>query len=206
MALWALCWQWLRHSGTGRGYNGVTQSPTLFNSFNVMGSGYNRGVSVARLPSSTTNTADRILVSSGIDGNSQVEAYNGRTSTRDDAFAAYSNSRAQVFSAALMTIQSSTCRACSEHKTVFESTVTIWCIEIHVATVNGELPLRIAVLKSTTENISRPFLPYGIRFSLSCTVFMHSRDDVLSFVREISGSGTFESLQVFLAHPLADFL
>ena len=84
-----------------RGYNGVTQSPTLFNSFNVMGSGYNRGVSVARLPSSTTNTADRILVSSGIDGNSQVETYNGRTSTRDDAFAAYSNSRAQVFSAAI---------------------------------------------------------------------------------------------------------
>ena len=84
-----------------RGYNGVTQSPTLFNSFNVMGSGYNRGVSVARLPSSTTNTADRILVSSGIDGNSQVETYNGRTSTREDAFAAYSNSRAQVFSAAI---------------------------------------------------------------------------------------------------------
>ena len=74
---------------------------TLFNSFNVMGSGYNRGVSVARLPSSTTNTADRILVSSGIDGNSQVETYNRRTSTRDDAFAAYSNSRAQVFSAAI---------------------------------------------------------------------------------------------------------
>ncbi|MDA8043306.1 MAG: hypothetical protein MPJ22_12880, partial [Pirellulales bacterium] len=46
-------------------------------------------------------TADRILVSSGIDGNSQVEAYNGRTSTREDAFAAYSNSRAQVFSAAI---------------------------------------------------------------------------------------------------------
>ena len=84
-----------------RGYNGVTQSPTLFNSFNVMGSGYNRGVSVARLPSSTTNTADRILVSSGIDGNSQVETYNGRNSTREDAFAAYSNSRAQVFSAAI---------------------------------------------------------------------------------------------------------
>ncbi|MFL2863292.1 MAG: DUF11 domain-containing protein [Pirellulales bacterium] len=84
-----------------RGYNATTASPTLFNSFNVMSAGYNRGVSVARLPSSTTNTADRILVSSGLDGNSQVETYNGRNSTRDNAFAAYSNSRAQVFSAAI---------------------------------------------------------------------------------------------------------
>ena len=84
-----------------RGYNATTASPTLFNSFNVMSAGYNRGVSVARLPSSTTNTADRILVSSGLDGNSQVETYNGRNSTRDQTFAAYSNSRAQVFSAAI---------------------------------------------------------------------------------------------------------
>ena len=84
-----------------KGYNATTASPTLFNSFNVMSAGYNRGVSVARLPSSTTNTADRILVSSGLDGNSQVETYNGRNSTRDQTFAAYSNSRAQVFSAAI---------------------------------------------------------------------------------------------------------
>ena len=84
-----------------RGYNGTTASPTLFNSFNVMSSGYNRGVSVARLPSSTSGNADRILVSSGIDGNTQVETYNGRNSTREAVFQAYGNSRTQVFSAAI---------------------------------------------------------------------------------------------------------
>ncbi len=84
-----------------RGYNGTTAAPTLFNSFNVMSSGYNRGVSVARLPSSTSGNADRILVSSGIDGNTQVETYNGRNSTREAVFQAYGNSRTQVFSAAI---------------------------------------------------------------------------------------------------------
>ena len=84
-----------------RGYNGTTSGPTLVNSFNVIRTGYNRGVSVARLPSSTTSAADRILVSSGFDGNSLVEIYNGRNSTRDNSFFAYTDSRAEVFSAAI---------------------------------------------------------------------------------------------------------
>ena len=84
-----------------KGYNGTTASPTLFNSFNVMSAGYSRGVSVARLPSSTTGSADRILVSSGIDGNAQVETYNGATSSRDAVFQAYGNGQTQVFSAAI---------------------------------------------------------------------------------------------------------
>ena len=84
-----------------RGYNGTTAGPTLFNSFNVIRTGYNRGVSVARLPSSTANAADRILVSSGFDGNSLVEIYNGRNSTRDNSFLAYTGSRAEVLSAAI---------------------------------------------------------------------------------------------------------
>ena len=84
-----------------RGYNGTTAGPTLFNSFNAIRTGYRRGVSVARLPSSTTNAANRILVSSGFDGNSLVEIYNGRKSTRDNSFFAYTDSRAEVFSAAI---------------------------------------------------------------------------------------------------------
>ena len=84
-----------------KGYNGTTASPTLFNSFNVMSAGYSQGVSVARLPSSTAGSADRILVSSGIDGNAQVETYNGATSSRDAVFQAYGNGQTQVFSAAI---------------------------------------------------------------------------------------------------------
>ena len=84
-----------------RGYNCTTSGPTRFNSFDVIGDGYRRGVSVARLPSRTTNAADRILVSSGLDGNSLVEIYNGRNSTRDNSFFAYIGSRAEVFSAAI---------------------------------------------------------------------------------------------------------
>ena len=84
-----------------RGYNGTTAGPTLFNSFNVIRTGYNGGVSVARLPSSTANAADRILVSSGFDGNSLVEIYNGINSIRDNSFLAYNGSRAEVLSAAI---------------------------------------------------------------------------------------------------------
>ena len=63
--------------------------------------GYRRGVSLARLPSKATIAADRILVSSGSDGNSLVEIYNGRNSKRDNSFLAYTDSRAEVFSAAI---------------------------------------------------------------------------------------------------------
>ena len=40
-------------------------------------------------------------MSSGFDGNSLVEIYNGRKSTRDNSFFAYTDSRAEVFSAAI---------------------------------------------------------------------------------------------------------
>ncbi|MEO1991561.1 MAG: hypothetical protein ABGW78_06485 [Pirellulales bacterium] len=84
-----------------KGYNGTTASPTLFNAFNVMSPGYNRGVSVARLPSSTPQFPDKILVSSGINGNAQVETYSGTNSVREAAFQAYGDARTQVFSAAI---------------------------------------------------------------------------------------------------------
>ena len=87
-----------------RGYNGTTASPTLFDSFSVMGSGFNRGVSVARLPQSfrTVSGPDMLLVSSGIDGNAQVETYGFNPNAyRVAAFQAYGNARTQVFSAAI---------------------------------------------------------------------------------------------------------
>ena len=83
------------------GYNGTTSEPTRLNSFDVIRTGYRRGVSLARLPSKATIAADRILVSSGSDGNSLVEIYNGRNSKRDNSFLAYTDSRAEVFSAAI---------------------------------------------------------------------------------------------------------
>ena len=82
-------------------YNGQPARPTLLNSFNPFGSGYNRGASVARLPSSVPGNADKILVSAGSNGGSLVETYTGLSKTREAAFAAYAGSRADVFSAAI---------------------------------------------------------------------------------------------------------
>ena len=82
-------------------YNGVPATPTLVNAFNPFAAGYERGVSVARLPSRVTGQADRILASSGSSGGSLVETWSGMGSVRDAAFAAYAGSRADVFSAAI---------------------------------------------------------------------------------------------------------
>ena len=82
-------------------YNGQPARPALINSFNPFARGYNRGASVARLPSSVPGNADKILVSAGSSGGSLVETYSGLTKTREAAFAAYAGSRAEVFSAAI---------------------------------------------------------------------------------------------------------
>jgi len=82
-------------------YNGVPNPPALINSFNPMGPRYTRGVSVARLPSSTAGSADKILVSAGSSGGSLVQTFTGLSNTRLAAFAAYAGSRADVFSAAI---------------------------------------------------------------------------------------------------------
>ena len=82
-------------------YNGQPARPALLNSFNPFGRGYSRGASVARLPSSTVGSADKILVSAGSSGGSLVETYSGLSKTREAAFAAYAGSRADVFSAAI---------------------------------------------------------------------------------------------------------
>jgi hypothetical protein len=58
-------------------------------------------VSVARLPSSTAGSADKILVSAGSSGGSLVQTFTGLSNTRLAAFAAYAGSRADVFSAAI---------------------------------------------------------------------------------------------------------
>ncbi|MFM8577320.1 MAG: hypothetical protein ACKOCN_00730, partial [Planctomycetaceae bacterium] len=82
-------------------YNGVLNPPVLINRFNPMQASYKRGVSVARLPSSTNGAADKILVSSGSRGGSLVETYSGVSQSREAAFAAYPGSRASIFSAAI---------------------------------------------------------------------------------------------------------
>ena len=82
-------------------YNGQPVRPALINSFNPFARGYNRGASVSRLPSSVPGNADKILVSAGSSGGSLVETYSGLSKTREAAFAAYSGSRGEVFSAAI---------------------------------------------------------------------------------------------------------
>jgi uncharacterized repeat protein (TIGR01451 family) len=82
-------------------YNGQPVRPTLLNSFNPFARGYNRGASVARLPSSVPGNADKILVSAGSNGGTLVETYSGLSKTREAAFAAYAGSRSDVFSAAI---------------------------------------------------------------------------------------------------------
>jgi len=82
-------------------YNGQPARPALINSFNPFGAAYNRGASVARLPSSVPGNADKILVSAGSSGGSLVETFTGLTKTRQAAFAAYAGSRSDVFSAAI---------------------------------------------------------------------------------------------------------
>lgn len=82
-------------------YNGVAVTPALINAFNPMEPRYDRGVSVARLPSSTAGAADKLLVSAGSSGGALVQTFTGLSSTRLAAFAAYAGSRAAVFSAAI---------------------------------------------------------------------------------------------------------
>jgi len=82
-------------------YNGQLTRAAPLNSFNPFARGYNRGASVARLPSSVPGNADKILVSAGSNGGSLVETYSGLAKTREAAFAAYAGSRADVFSAAI---------------------------------------------------------------------------------------------------------
>ncbi|MFM8709295.1 MAG: hypothetical protein ACKOHK_14745, partial [Planctomycetia bacterium] len=82
-------------------YNGQPARPALLNAFNPFGRSFNRGASVARLPSSVPGNADKILVSAGSSGGSRVETFSGLSKTREAAFAAYAGSRADVFSAAI---------------------------------------------------------------------------------------------------------
>jgi uncharacterized repeat protein (TIGR01451 family) len=82
-------------------YNGQPTRPALLNAFNPFARGYNRGASVARLPSSVPGNADKILVSAGSSGGTLVETYSGLSKTREAAFAAYAGSRAEVFTAAI---------------------------------------------------------------------------------------------------------
>ncbi|MFM8891311.1 MAG: DUF11 domain-containing protein, partial [Planctomycetia bacterium] len=81
--------------------NGVPATPVVVNAFNPISKSYNRGVSVARLPSSTPGSADKILVSAGSGGGSLVETYAGTSKSREAFFRAYGSSRADVFSAAI---------------------------------------------------------------------------------------------------------
>ena len=82
-------------------YTGVSNPPALINFFNPIAPRFSRGVSVARLPSSVANTADKILVSAGSASGSLVETYTGLSKTRLAAFSAFAGSRADVFSAAI---------------------------------------------------------------------------------------------------------
>ena len=82
-------------------YNGVPATPAVVNAFQPISKTFNRGVSVARLPSSTPGNADKILVSAGSGGGSLVETYAGISKAREAAFRAYPGSRADVFTAAI---------------------------------------------------------------------------------------------------------
>ena len=87
---------------TVREYNGVPAKPALVNAFNAIAKGYNRGVSVARLPGAT-GAADGVLVSAGPRGGAKVQTYRGISKIPAASFAAYSGaaSRADVFTAAI---------------------------------------------------------------------------------------------------------
>jgi uncharacterized repeat protein (TIGR01451 family)/fimbrial isopeptide formation D2 family protein len=82
-------------------YNGVPATPAVVNAFRPISKTFNRGISVARLPSSTPGNADKIMVSAGSGGGSLVETYAGISKAREAAFRAYPGSRADVFSAAI---------------------------------------------------------------------------------------------------------
>jgi large repetitive protein len=85
-----------------REYNGVPAKPALVNAFNAIAKGYNRGVSVARLPGAS-GAADGVLVSAGPQGGSKVQTYRGISKIPAASFAAYSGAarRADVFTAAI---------------------------------------------------------------------------------------------------------
>ena len=90
---------------TVKEYNGVPAKPALVNTFNAIAKGYNRGVSVARLPgaSGASGAADGILVSAGPQGGSKVQTFKGVSKIPAASFAAYSGAarRADVFTAAI---------------------------------------------------------------------------------------------------------
>jgi hypothetical protein len=71
------------------------------NTFNPIATGYNRGISVSVLPSSTRGNADKIMVAAGTAGNGLVETYSGLSKTREAAFQAFGGGRAAVFAAAI---------------------------------------------------------------------------------------------------------
>ena len=85
-----------------REYNGVPAKPVLVNAFNAIAKGYNRGVSVARLPGAS-GAADGVLVSAGPQGGSKVQTFRGISKIPAASFAAYSGAaaRADVFTAAI---------------------------------------------------------------------------------------------------------
>jgi uncharacterized repeat protein (TIGR01451 family)/fimbrial isopeptide formation D2 family protein len=85
-----------------REYNGVPAKPALVNAFNAIAKGYNRGVSVARLPGAS-GAADGVLVSAGPQGGSNVQTFRGISKIPAASFAAYSGAarRADVFTAAI---------------------------------------------------------------------------------------------------------
>ena len=87
---------------TVREYNGVPSKPALVNAFNAIAKGYNRGVSVARLPGAS-GAADGVLVSAGPQGGSKVQTFRGISKIPAASFAAYSGNarRADVFTAAI---------------------------------------------------------------------------------------------------------
>lgn len=97
-------------SGAGRPaqvnvYDAVPATPVLANTFQPFATvpalrKYSRGVGVARLPSATPGQADRIMVTAGPRGGSQVETYSGVNRIPDASFAAFGGSRAAVWAAA----------------------------------------------------------------------------------------------------------
>lgn len=87
---------------TVKAYNGVPAKPALVNAFNAISKGYNRGVSVARLPGASGG-ADGILVSAGPQGGSKVQTFRGVSKIPAASFAAFSGAarRTDVFTAAI---------------------------------------------------------------------------------------------------------
>jgi hypothetical protein len=81
-------------------FNGRPNPPVAINEFRAIASGYARGVSVSRLPSST-GAADKILVAAGSGAGGLVETYSGLSRTREAAFRAFGGGRAAIFAAAV---------------------------------------------------------------------------------------------------------